>query len=54
MTACLGDYSLVDTHLQGFVGWIGSMNVNLQQFLDVMRWLERCYERPAIAKLMEE
>jgi glutathione S-transferase len=50
----LGDYSLVDTHLQGFVGWIGSMDVDLQPFPHVMRWLERCYERPAIAKIMAE
>jgi glutathione S-transferase len=50
----LGDYSLVDTHLQGFVGWIGSMEVSLQPFPNVMGWLERCGKRPAIAKLMEE
>jgi glutathione S-transferase len=50
----LGDYSLVDTHLQGFVGWIGSMDVDLEPFLNVMGWLERCYERPALAQLMEE
>lgn len=49
----LGDYSLVDTHLQGFVGWIGSMNVSLAPFPNVMGWLTRCCERPAIAKLME-
>jgi glutathione S-transferase len=50
----LGDYSLVDTHLQGFVGWIGSMDVSLELFPNVMGWLTRCCERPAIAKLMEE
>jgi glutathione S-transferase len=50
----LGDYSLVDTHLQGFVGWISSMEVSLQPFPNVMGWLERCGKRPAIAKLMEE
>ena len=50
----LGDYSLVDTHLQGFVGWIGSMDINLQAFPTVMGWLKRCYQRPAIAKLMQE
>jgi glutathione S-transferase len=49
----LGDYSLVDTHLQGFVGWIGSMDVSLEPFSNVMGWLTRCCERPAIAKLME-
>ena len=50
----LDDYSLVDTHLQGFVGWISSMEVSLEPFQNVMGWLERCYERPALAKLMAE
>jgi glutathione S-transferase len=48
----LGEYSLVDTHLQGFVGWIGSMDVDLEPFLNVTGWLERCGERPALAQLM--
>ncbi len=48
----LGDYSLADTHLQGFVGWIGSMEVDLQVFPNVMGWLERCSKRPAIAQMM--
>lgn len=48
----LGDYSLVDTHLQGFVGWIGTMEVDLTPFPNVTGWLQRCSERPAIAKLM--
>jgi glutathione S-transferase len=50
----LGDYSLVDTHLQGFVGWIGSMDVAIEPFLNVTGWLKRCYERPALAQLMAE
>lgn len=48
----LGEYSLVDTHIQGIVGWIGSMEVDLTQFSNVMEWLQYCYKRPAIAKLM--
>jgi len=48
----LGDYSLADTHLQGIVGWIGTMEVDLTQFPNVIGWLKRCSERPAIAKLM--
>jgi glutathione S-transferase len=48
----IGDYSLADTHLQGIVGWIGSMEVDLTPFSNVREWLKRCYERPAIAKLM--
>lgn len=50
----LGDYSLVDTHLQGFIGWISSMGVDLQAFPNIMGWLERCCERPAIARMMAE
>jgi glutathione S-transferase len=48
----LGDYSLADTHLQGIVGWIGAMQVDLTSFSNITEWLKRCYERPAIAKLM--
>ena len=47
-----GDYSLADTHLQGIVSWIGSMDIDLTPFPNVTEWLKRCYERPAIAKLM--
>jgi glutathione S-transferase len=48
-----GDYSLADTHLQGIVGWIGSMDIDLTPFPNVTEWLKRCHERPAIAKLMQ-
>jgi hypothetical protein len=48
----LSEYSLVDTHLQGIVGWMGMMDVDLKPFANVTGWLQRCYERPAIAKLM--
>lgn len=48
----LGEYSLTDTHLQGFVGWLGMMHVDLQPFSNVTKWMERCSGRPALAKLM--
>ncbi|OKH36784.1 glutathione S-transferase [Calothrix sp. HK-06] len=48
----LGEYSLADTHLQGFVGWISTMEVSLAPFPNVTGWLKRCSERPALAKLM--
>jgi glutathione S-transferase len=48
----IGEYSLADTHLQGLVGWIASMNIDLTPFPNVTGWLQRCYQRPAIAKLM--
>jgi glutathione S-transferase len=49
----IGDYSLADTHLQGIVGWIGSMDIDLTPFPNVTGWLKCCYKRPAIAKLMQ-
>ncbi len=48
----IGDYSLADTHLQGFIGWIETMQVDLTSFPNVTLWLLRCQERPALAKLM--
>ena len=48
----LGDYSLADTHVQGFVGWLGMMKVDLSPFANVSAWLQRCMERPGLAKLM--
>ena len=45
----LGDYTLVDTHLQGFVGWVASMDVHLSPWPHVAAWLERCSQRPALA-----
>ena len=48
----LGDYSLADTHMQGFVGWISTMEIDLTLFPNITGWLKRCTDRPAIAKLM--
>ncbi|WP_331001362.1 glutathione S-transferase family protein [Nostoc sp. WHI] len=47
----IGDYSLADRHLQGIVGWIGTMEVDLMLFPNVTAWLKRCGERPALANL---
>lgn len=51
-TFLIGDYSLADTHLQGIIGWIASMDIDLTPFPNITEWLKRCYERPAIAKLI--
>jgi len=48
----IGEYSLADTHLQGIVGWVGMLDFDLTPFANVTGWLQRCYQRPAIAKLM--
>jgi glutathione S-transferase len=47
----VGAYTLADTHVQGFVGWIGSMAVDLSPFSHVVGWMERCSARPALAQL---
>lgn len=47
----LGDYSLADTHLQGIVGWIGSMGTDLTAFPNITEWLQRCMARPALAQM---
>lgn len=46
----LGSYSLADTHLQGFVGWLGTMDPELERFPNVTGWMARCSERPALAE----
>jgi glutathione S-transferase len=48
----LGEYSLADTHIQGIVGWTEMLDFDLTPFANVTGWLQRCYQRPAIAKLM--
>jgi glutathione S-transferase len=48
----IGEYSLADTHLQGIVGWTEMLNFDLTPFANVTGWLQRCCQRPAIAKLM--
>lgn len=45
----LGDYTLVDTHLQAFVGWLGMMGIDLAPHPNVAAWLRRCMARPALA-----
>ena len=47
----LGDYSLVDTHVSSFVGWLTMMEVDLKAVPNVSGWSKRCGQRPAIAKL---
>lgn len=48
----LGDYSLADTHMHGFLSWLGMMQFDLTPFPHVTQWLARCNQRPALAKLM--
>lgn len=47
----LGGYTLADTHLQGIVGWLGMMRVELAPFANVTGWMGRCGERPALARV---
>lgn len=41
----LGNYCLADTHVQGFVGWIEGMGVDLAPFVNVRQWAARTPER---------
>lgn len=41
----LGGYGLADTHVQGFVGWIEGMGVDLAPFVNVRQWAARAPER---------
>ena len=48
----LGDYSLADTHVFGFVAWIGMLGVDLKRFANVSAWMQRCGGRPVIATIL--
>ena len=50
----LGAYTLADTHVQGFVAWLGMMGTELGSYANISGWLARCAERPAVAKMMDE
>ncbi len=50
----LGSYTLVDTHMQGFVGWIGMLGTDLAGYPNIGPWLESCAARPALAALNAE
>ena len=47
----LGDYSLVDTHLASFIGWLGMMSVSLQEYPHLASWFSKCSNRPAVKGL---
>jgi glutathione S-transferase len=48
----LGDYTIVDTHLHGIVGWMQMLQIDLAPFPQVQAWAKRCAARPAFAKVM--
>jgi glutathione S-transferase len=50
----LSDYTLVDTHMQGFVGWLGMLGTDFGEVPNVTAWLGRCAARPALTALMAE
>jgi glutathione S-transferase len=50
----LGDYSLADTHLQTFVGWLGMLGTDYSGYPSIAAWLGRCNMRPALAALMAD
>jgi glutathione S-transferase len=48
----LGDYTIVDTHLHGIVGWLQMLKIDFAPFPHVQAWSQRCSARPAFAKVM--
>lgn len=50
----LGEYSLADTHVHGFVSWLDLMGVDLSAFASVSRWAHSCRERPALVEMFAD
>jgi glutathione S-transferase len=50
----LGNYSLVDTHMQGFAGWLAMLGTDYSGYPGIAAWLGRCAARPALAALMTD
>jgi glutathione S-transferase len=48
----LGDYTLVDTHLNSFVDWLRHMKVDFTPYAHLNAWSKLCCARPAYAKVM--
>jgi glutathione S-transferase len=48
----IGDYTLVDTHLNSFVAWLRHMKMDLGAYARLNAWSQRCAARPAYAKVM--
>ena len=47
----LDTYSLADTHLWSFIGWVSSMDFDVTHYPAVDAWRRRCGERPALSRL---
>lgn len=48
----VGDYTVADTHLFSFCGWLRHMTVDFSPYPNVEGWNARIAARPAIAKAM--
>ncbi len=49
----VGDYSLVDTHVNSLVDWIRMSNAaDMSRYANLNEWSKRCASRPAYAKVM--
>jgi glutathione S-transferase len=47
----VGTYTLADTHLNSFVGWLRQMQMDLSPYGHLNAWSERCTARPACARI---
>ena len=48
------DFTLVDIHVAGFVGYLGMLGFELSKFPTVQTWAQGCTSRPAFGKVMGE
>lgn len=47
----LGDYSLVDTHMNSFIDWLRHMKIDFSAYSWINSWSDRCCARPAYKKV---
>jgi len=45
-----GDYTLADTHLTSFLGWLRHMQIDFTPYARLNAWSDRCQARPAYAR----
>ena len=49
----LGEYTLVDTHLNSFTSWMRHMKLDFAPYARLNAWSERCSARPAVLKIVQ-
>jgi glutathione S-transferase len=47
----LGEFTLVDAHVGGFIDWLRAMKVDVSRWKNVNAWITRCSSRPAYERM---